>query len=419
LLLLAGLLILPKALYMWFKHGKYKESLFKRLSPSFPEMPVDNRYRIWIHAVSVGETKVAATLVKQLKVEFPTAFIIISSLTETGHAEALKSIPTADFHTYLPIDLSWIINPLVRKIKPNLVILCESDFWYNFLQTAKECGANIALVNGKISEKSQVRFQRFPWFKKKLFSLFDIVCVQSKIYQQRFESLGIPQNKITVTGNMKLDDAPLLLSKPELNEWKQQLGLGDLDQILVVGSTHDPEESLLLPIFKDLWKEYPNLKVLLVPRHPERFNEVAQMIQKHQIPFQRLSTFKKQDLMNLLLIDSMGLLRKCYQMADIALIGGSFTNKVGGHNIIEPSWYGVPVLFGPFMHQQPELVKLVEEYDSGIQTPIENLHIHLKSLLDNPQKRQIFGNAGLKLVSEMAGATERTCQAIRTLHFAG
>jgi 3-deoxy-D-manno-octulosonic-acid transferase len=415
-LVLVGLATLPKILYMRLVHKKYKHSLFRKFGNGFPIIEKGDRPLIWIHAVSVGETKVAASLVKRLKVENKNSLIVVSSVTETGHAEAQRAIPSADFHVYFPFDFSWVIKPIVKRVNPDLVILCESDFWYNFLSTAKGQGAKIALINGKISERSLKRFQATPFFSKRLFDQIDLFCIQNKHYMERFEALQLPvEKKRLITGNMKFDDACISLSADQLRDWREQLGVKSSDQIIVVGSSHDPEEKNLLKSLQELWKKFPDLKAILVPRHPERFNEVANLLQKQAIPFQRFTAINKQAGAKVILMDTMGLLRKCYQLADIAIVGGSFTSKVGGHNILEPSWFGVPVLFGPFMHQQPELVELVQEYGSGQQVKFEECTPVIESLLKDQESRQKIGKAGLKMVGELHGATEKTFEAINSL----
>lgn len=416
-LLLLSLFQLPKMLYMRIFHKKYRDSLAKKFGKGFPPITKGDRTLIWIHAVSVGETKAVAPLAKLLQTELANPFILISSGTETGHAEAQRSIPSADAHVYLPFDFSWIIKPIVKQVAPDLVILCESDFWFNFLTESKKQGAKIALINGKMSERSFQRYRKVPRFAKALFAPFDSLCIQSVHYEERFQNLGLPIEKMHVTGNIKFDDSPQALSTEQLNTWKTSLGLSKEDLILVVGSCHDPEEKLVLDAAEKLWKRFPTLRILLVPRHPERFNEVSTLLQQRGIPYRRYTELNGHPTIGVkvLLMDTMGLLRKCYQLADVAMVGGSFTERVGGHNIIEPAWYGVPVLFGPHMHSQPELLELVNDYRSGQQVPAEALESALNQLLENEAQRKNLGQAGLKLVGDMQGATRRTWQFIKNL----
>lgn len=407
---------IPKMLYQRFVHGKYRNSLSKRFGFGFPNITKGDRKLIWIHAVSVGETKVVASLAKLLKNSPGNPIIVVSSITETGHVEAQRSMPFADYHVYLPFDLYSIISPIIRRAKPELVILSESDFWYNFLRSSKSHGASVAVVNGKISQRSADRFRKLKLFTNALFSCVDLLCTQNLLYQERFVEVGIPAQKLIVTGNMKFDESYPKLNADEIDIWRRNLGIKASDQVLVVGSTHDPEELLILDALKEVWQHLPHLKVLIVPRHPERFLEVAMLLHKKEIPFIRFSNFNANTgEEKVILIDAMGQLRRCYQLADLAIVGGSFTDKVGGHNIIEPCWYGVPVLFGPHMHTQLELVSLVKQYNAGIQVNKDNLTSTLLSILKDPEKRAKYGKGGELLVSEMQGATAKTWQAISDL----
>ena len=415
-LLLIALVELPRHLYMMQVHGKYVNSFKPRLGRGFPSINKENGILVWIHAVSVGEIKAISPLVKMIKNEFKDVKIIISSTTETGHAEACRSIPSADYHIYLPFDFGWIIRPIVMQVKPDLVILSESDFWYNFLSSAKESGARIALVNGKISEKSKNRFLLFPFFTHSLFSLFDIMCVQNQHYYKRFAELGVAAQKLVVTGNMKFDDSAAPLNADQLNTFKNQLGLKESDQVIVFGSSHDPEEKLILDIISNLNKANEKVKLILVPRHPERFNAVAELIQSYHIPYRRFTQpAVKNEEPQVILIDAMGLLKKCYQLADLAIVGGSFTSRVGGHNILEPCHYGVPVIYGPQMFSQPELVEIINEYGAGIQSNEEGLEQLIRQMLLNKEQRMVIGEAGKKMMGEMNGATKKTLQLIKPL----
>lgn len=407
---------LPKMLYQCIKHKKYRNSFALRCGYHFPKIVKGDRKLVWIHAVSVGETKAVAGLAKIIKKELTNCLVIVSNTTETGHAEAQRSISEADYHVYLPLDFSWAINPIVKEVKPDLVILCESDFWFNFLKASKGCEAKVAVVNGKLSARSTQRFQVMRSFAQRLFSYVDIFCVQSSQYQTRFRDIGIDPHKILVTGNMKFDENYSELTVNEKIIYKQLLGIRENDQVLVLGSTHDPEENLLLDVLEIVWKQIPNLKVLLVPRHPERFDEVTHLLQKKRVSFLRYSSIAlKTGHEKVILIDAMGILQICYQLADIALVGGSYTERVGGHNIIEPCRYGIPLIFGPYMHGQPELVALVKEYQAGLQVPLTELAEVLIVYLNSPSKRQALGQAGKRLMNETCGATAKTWEALKGL----
>lgn len=410
-LFLISLAFLPKALYEMAVKKKYRNSILKRFGSGFPIIIKGKRPLIWIHAVSLGETKAVTALAKSLKSQFKNPILVFSTTTETGHVEACRTIP-ADYHVYLPFDFGWVVRPIIKRTAPDLVVLCESDFWYNFLDASKKVGAKTILVNGKVSTSSADRFSKFNFFTKRLFALIDIFCVQSHLYKKRFEALGVPEEKIIVTGNMKFDGDYAKLPPVQLEAWRKELGIENNQPVLVIGSSHAPEEVQLLKVLSTVWEKYPNLKVMVVPRHPERFNEVAGILQKNNVSFRRLSQKHSDPSSSVILIDAMGLLRKCYQLADVAIVAGSYTSKVGGHNILEPSWYGVPVIFGPHMHSQPDMVDLVNEYGAGMQVTLDELEGVLVHLFEDSEKRKSIGSFGLKLAGDVHGATEKTLNVI-------
>lgn len=408
-----ALLAFPKMIYDLIVHKKYRKSLLKRMGFGLPVNNPGKKPTIWIHAISLGETKAVVTLAREIKKEFPHCNLIISSITETGHQEAVRCMPFADQHIYLPFDLNFIIKRAVKRFSPDLVLLSESDFWFNFLRHSKQQGAFIGLVNGKISERSAKRFEKFHFFSDKLFGLFDIFCMQNKLYRDRFLEIGIPSEKMIVTGNLKFDDEYPQLTPEEVKDWRHKLGIAPDDLVLTIGSTHDPEELLMFDVLKEVWKQKPNLKVLLIPRHPERYNEAAKLLEKMRmlsICFTDIN--RRTGNEQIFLMNAMGLLRMCYQLSDISIVGGSFTPKVGGHNILEPCWYGKPVIFGPYMHTQVEFVNIVKQYNSGLQVSIEELPGKLIELFDNEQERIRMGQNGIRMMQDLKGSTNRTLLAL-------
>lgn len=412
---LLTLIALPKMLYQRFKYGKYRESLTKKFGIGFPHIEKGDHPLVWIHGVSVGETKAVAALAKTIKAQPNNPIVIISTGTETGQAEARRSIPEADYHVYLPFDFYGVITPILNQVRPDTVLFCEGDLWYNFLRAAKNNGAHIAIVSGKMSERSASRYSKFPLFSRLMFGMVDLICLQSVHYKSRFEALGIPQDKIVVTGNIKFDDTCPMLSPSDTALWRQSLGIRDGDPVLVVGSTHDPEEKIVLDALETIWKKIPNLKVLLVPRHPERFPAVATLLAKEGCSFTKFSALGAPPPYDskVILVDAMGMLRKCYQIADVAIVAGSYTPRIGGHNILEPSWYGVPVVFGPYMNTQPELVELMLRYKAGLQVSEEALLDTLQQLFQDEGLRKQLGENGRKLTSDNQGATARTLESLR------
>ncbi|MCB1181432.1 MAG: 3-deoxy-D-manno-octulosonic acid transferase [Chlamydiia bacterium] len=377
---------------------KYRKSFLKKFGLGFPKIATKNV--VWIHAVSVGETKAVVPLAKELKKDH-SIHLLVTSGTETGHATAIQELPFADSHAYLPLDFFYIIRPIVKKIQPSLLLISETDLWFSLQKSAKEYGAKIVLVNGKISERSTSRLKKVPFFSRSLFDTIDYFCVQGEIYKSRFLSLGIASSKIVVTGNLKIMPPPSLINR---ETWRRRLGISQDTVVLTCGSTHASEEIALLDLVEDI----PNVKILLVPRHPDRFDKVAALLEKKGISYSRF-TKNSASLARVTLVDKMGILNICYSLSDIAFVGGTLTKKVGGHNLIEPCFFGVPVLYGPHIHAQPDLFELLTKFEAG--APLAQL----RELLISSQKRKCIGKNGLKLTREYALALPKTISTISLL----
>lgn len=384
---------IPWLLAQYVFRGKYRASLKQRLGFGLP-LPLHKKV-LWIHAVSLGEARAAAPLYHALTKAYPDTPIVISTTTETGQAEAQRSLPGAAAYFYLPLDISWIMRELMRRLQPAALILVEGDIWPNLLKAAKNQNVKLCLVNGKISEKSARRFAYFPSLAKRLFSAFDLLCVQNKTYKERFTQIGAPAEKIFVTGNLKYD-----ASFPEipLAEWKRALKIQPTDRILTLGSTHDPEEENILRALETI----PHLKILLVPRHPERFEALSK-----RYP----STYSKRDQLTgeerVILIDAMGVLPACYQLSTLAIVGGSFVKHVGGHNILEPVQCGIPVLFGPHMEAQKEMAALVLGAKAGAQVSLAELPAAVNKILTTHSHPDVEHFA-----LQLKGSVEKTVQKI-------
>lgn len=383
------------------KTGKYKKSFLNRLGKGFPEINKEGKPFIWVHAVSFGETKAVTPLIKKLKENGANPKILLTTATETGFEEG-KKIKEVDYCTYMPLDFSYIMKPLLKKVAPEAVVLVESDFWLNFLSAAKKHGAFISLVNGKISESSFNRLKKIPFFAKKLFSYIDLFCLQNELYKDRFEQLGVNKPKL-VTGNIKLN-APSITSAFDRNNFHLQ----ENDLVLTLGSTHAPEEALFLDHFEELQHKFPTLKIFVAPRHPERLSMVEGLLKKRNIAFDTLSSNKGFSEKNVLLIDKMGVLKSCYSVSDVAFVGGTFLKNVGGHNILEPSFYGVPVLYGPYLHSQPDFLALIKAYNGGIALKKETILSTLTDLLSDKDKRVKIGGNGKKLILEATSSLDST-----------
>lgn len=387
---LFALISLPKVL---LNRSKYKGTLLPRLGIGFPKIEKGEHELIWFHAVSLGETKAILPLIAKFKAQSVPPLILLTTTTKTGQAEAQKS--GADYTSYLPLDLPYIIKPLVKRLDPDLVILSETDFWAHFQNAAKK----VVLVNGKLSTRSASGLKRLPM----LLSGIDHFCVQSATHKKRFEPLTT--KPLTITGNLKLDSRP-----PAPTLTRSTLGLTAQDFVITLGSTHNPEEKIWLKALTQLWKKHSHIKVLLAPRHPERFNEVAGF---H--PCNRWSTNRNFDSTNLLLVDTMGELLNCYAISDLAFVGGSFTPAVGGHNILEPAYTGTPTLFGPHMHSQPDLLALTKSYNSALQITPQQIVSTVERFIKSPAERMELAVNGKKLLEDSRGAVDKTFSVLQEM----
>lgn len=410
-LLIFAIFSLPGWLWQRLARGKYRSSLLSRLGITLPSFsPQEGQNVIWIHAVSMGETRAIVSLFRKIRQTFPHDAIVISTTTETGQQEAKRSMPDADAHFFLPLDFSWAIKRFMKKIRPTSLILSESDFWYHLMKIAKERGVKIALVNGKVSDRSSRRFQKFPFLTRRLFSLVDLFCLQSERYCQRFAAMGIPKEKLSVTGNLKLDSLVKTMEAEQVQLLRKTLQISKQDPILVIGSTHAPEEEWLLSALEPVWNKIPQLKVLLVPRHPERFESVAKLLKKKDIAFQRFS--QQSDAQRLVLIDAMGLLNPCYQIATVAIVAGSYVSHIGGHNLYEPIQHHIPVFFGPHMHGQLDIKELIVTSQAGKEVTLEELPKTLIHILTTPSEYQSYKEACSRLIASVQGSTQRTFEHI-------
>ena len=345
--------LIPKLLSCAICKGKYLRCLRERITPRLPKK--EGRKLIWLHAVSVGEVKALATLIPHIRKTTPSVFIFVTTVTETGQSLAKQVVAGANAIAFLPLDVSWVIKPFVRALSPDLLVLVEGDYWLNLILEAKRCGGTVVVVNGKLSDASLRRYLLFPIFSKQLFAPIDHFYVQGRSYIEKFLKLHVPEHKLTVTGNLKAD---VPLSLPEHKEcFKKELGVQKADSIITLGSTHGGEEALLIDALFPLLEKHQDLKLLVVPRHPERFHKVKTSYHSSRV----------------IVVDQMGILSQCYSVSCIAIVGGSFVKHVGGHDIFEPAKIGVPTVFGPYMHKQKDLVHLLVSSGGGMQVSLDML----------------------------------------------
>lgn len=409
---LHGLALLgsPVLAYKALAKGKYRQSFLKRWGRDFPLVQrKGDGPLVWLHAVSVGETRAVVGMVKMLKERMPEATILVSNVTETGHQEAKKCLSDADYHVYLPFDFRYVVKKVISRVRPDVVLMAETDLWFNFMREAKKQGAKLAVINGKISKGSARNYRRLPALAKELLGMVDLYCVQGEDYSKRFDQLGVQKDRLRISGNLKLDGNFREWSQEEKDAFRQKLKIKDDDSVVVIGSTHEPEERELLLSLLPIWRERPELKVIIAPRHPERFGHIAPIVQSLGLRFglhsQAVELTGEEQV---IILDAMGMLRDVYSIADVAAVGGSWVERVGGHNILEPSAFGIPVLYGPQLWSQPDLLRLAQKYEAGIQVESIAFGPTVLQFLSSPLRCQQVGKAGRELLQAAQGSTERT-----------
>jgi len=383
---------------------KYKNNIFYKIGLKMPDFPVKEKgeYRIWIHAVSLGETRAVKSLIELIQKEMPNLSIFLSTTTETGQKEAETNLNRIKMNFYLPLDFSFLMKKMVKRIQPDLFILVETDFWLNLLKELKQNQTKIAVVNGKISTTSFKRFKIFKRFAKALFGLVDQFCLQSDSDKLRFLELGTPLKKIAVTGNIKFDSQKIVTNRKDLNFPTDK-------KIVTIALTHENEEELILRELEKLGDQN-ELVFFLAPRHPERFSKVGEYLRRNKISYRTIFEIGKGNE-KVVLVNQMGVMDECYANSRVAIMGGSFVNHVGGHNIYEAARHDIPVLYGPYMHKQESIVNSLKKHKIGKQICLENLSETLEDLLKSPPRKDLLETVKV----EVEGATKRSWNLVKEL----
>lgn len=410
--LLFTLLYLP----VFLLKKKYHSGFLSRLG--IFQLKSDLNRPIWVHAVSVGEAISVKKLVEELRLKYPDKKIVISTVTATGNS-VVKSFCSKDgYITFLPLDFSFIVKPVIDKINPSLFIIAETEIWPNLISYLFKKKIPVVIVNGRISDKSFKGYKIIESFIKPVFSKISLFCVQSKTDAKRFVFLGANENKVHVTGNVKFDSVNLKEVADSV-ALKESLWLAKEDKLLIAGSTHPQEEEMLLKIYSKLLNDFGNLKLLIAPRHPERSEEISRIVSsegfKPVLISKREKACKTCIPKPVFILDTIGSLRDFYSIADIVFIGGSFIKK-GGHNIIEPAFFSKPVVFGPNMFNFRDITEVFLKAKAAVMVfSAKELLEEINFLIKDSTKAKVLGDNAKSLILENQGATERNLRLIERL----
>ena len=363
---------------------------------------------IWVHAVSVGEVMAAIPLLKSLKVSYPSKGIVLSTITDTGQKVARERSPEGTTVIYLPFDFSSILSSVLKRSRPELLIIIETELWPNMLRVFKAYNVPVILLNGRISENSYKGYKKISFFMKTVLSHIDFFGMQETIYAERIQSFGIDRSRVQNIGNLKFDTKP----PSKIPQWTEKIQ----GPVIVAGSTHEGEEGLITSVYTKLKTDFPGLNLIIAPRHPERFKEVAKMLESTKTSFLKRSalgahsTEPEQIHGSLILLDSIGELSAIYGLATIAIIGKSFRGY-GGQNPLEPAFWGKPMLCGPHMENFP-IIKDFYQEGASVEVSEDGLYTKLKEMLSSPEKTQEIGLKAQQLYRKNTGAIERSIEIV-------
>jgi len=412
------MLSLPYWLYQVLRHGKYRRGFAERIGRVPARLTASSSQRvIWIHAVSVGEVLAVSGLVSQLRRSLPNYRVVLSTTTDTGQDLARKRFGEENVF-YFPMDFAVAIRPYLRALRPEMVVLAETEFWPNFLRLVHASGARLAVVNGRISDRSWPRYQRFRWALWQMLAHIDLFLAQTETDKSRLQSIGADGARVHVTGNLKFD-VTLPPPPPIVETLRRSLAAEGAGPVLVCGSTVDDEEAPLLKAFENLLVSHPHAVMVLAPRHPERFDSVAALLRQMSITSHRRSQWQGQPLAGgVLLVDTIGELAALYALADVAFVGGSLVPR-GGHNIIEPAQHGVAIVTGNHTENFRDIVGLFQSRDAVRIVGLSELPLTLMHLLDHDPERLALGQRARETILSQMGATFRTLEELKALLASG
>jgi 3-deoxy-D-manno-octulosonic-acid transferase len=421
-LALGFLILSPRFVYDAITKGKYAAGFKQRLG-HLPDFNARGRQVVVLHCVSVGETNAALPLAKKLKETSPEMALVVTTTTKTGQHvanEAYKGI--ADLIVYFPFDFKFAVKRFLKHVAPSVVLLTETELWFNFVRLAYKSDARVVIVNGRLSERS---FKRYTWIKgfmKRLLAYVDLALMQTNADATRLMALGIRGSKVKVTGNLKFDHDIAVEESELTRELRARFGMADALPLIIAASTHEPEERYVLEALDgELGK---SCRLMLVPRHPERFDSVERLLQKGRYNYtRRTSPPSSTDLTtDVILLDTVGELRSAYPLAEIVFVGGSLMRH-GGQSVFEPAAAGKAIVTGPYTANFASVVGELLRVSAIRQTLTapqeyqipERLSKEFTELLGDDAKRSELGQNAAAAMLKNRGAVDKTIKYIEPL----
>lgn len=372
LLTLGVIALLPRFIYDAFRHGKYVAGFRQRLG-RIPPVDTNGRSIIWLHCVSVGEALAARPLARTVLDRYPSHLLVVSTTTLTGQRVARDAFgDEAAAVFYFPFDWAWTVRRALSRMNPSAVLIMETELWPNFLRECRRRGVPTAVINGRLSQRSFQRYKLIRRFARRMVRDLDLAIMQTDADAERIRAIGLESSRVLVAGNIKFDlrDEP---SEDALAaEFRERFQFGARSHLIVAASTHPPEERVVLEAFKRLRAAggYDKLRMIVAPRHPERFEEVASLMETYGISWSRRSAApaESDSRSDVVLLDSIGELRAVYPLAAVVFVGGSIA-RTGGHNIVEPAAAGACIVTGAHTHNFEAIVEGFVRAQALVQLP--------------------------------------------------
>lgn len=408
LLLLASA---PVLAYRSIRFGKYREGWNQKLFGKVPRR-LGQGPCIWFHAVSVGEVLLLKPILAEVERRRPGWEVVLSTGTPTGLSVARRTYP--DIMTfYAPLDFSWATRRALSRIRPTVLALVELELWPNLVRAAKVAGARVAIVNGRLSAKSHQGYKSLRGPLGPTLRRLDAIAAQTAAYAARFVDLGVPADRVQVTGSVKFDGLETDRNNPRTQALRRALKLKPSELIFVAGSTMEGEELAALNAYRAARIDHPTLRLIVVPRHVERFEQVAELLKREGAPVVRRTEKVEAPFPGMeppvILVDTLGELSAVWGLADVAFVGGSLFPGRGGQNMIEPAAYGAAVLFGRFTENFRDTVEQLLERDGACRVSnADDLRCKLKQDLDDPESATARGVSARAFVLAQNGASGRT-----------
>ncbi|GIX46480.1 MAG: 3-deoxy-D-manno-octulosonic acid transferase [Candidatus Tectimicrobiota bacterium] len=411
-LCVAGVLLFPRLLRRaWWgaEKGDWRERL--GLLPPAPALAGC----LWFHAASVGEVQALAPIVAALHQRLPQRPVVVSTFTPSGKRLARQAIPQAALVFLLPVDVPWTLKRVLARLQPRALLVQETELWPQLFRLARRRQVPVVLLNGRLSPRAFRRYRYLRPLLRRVLHDVRLLLVQSDTMAQRFRELGTPPARLRVTGNTNIDRALLAAAAPAAPHPLAPLLSGR--RVFVAGSTHAGEEELLLQVYRRLQATYPDLLLVLAPRHLERVARVVRLGRAAGCPVVRRSQcagLRPADLGQpcVLVLDTLGELAALYRLASVAFVGGSLV-PVGGHNLLEPAVFAKPLFFGPYLHHFPDLAAMLCAAGGAVQVPdAAALHAEIDSVLRHPERGIAMGQRALQALKQNRGALERTVAAV-------